>query len=109
MRTYTPDCWVIVEISGSEVEMTYHRVLAGWYGGFAAGDSWKLSSGITKIVESDGAWEVHNESGSIYQCAKSAQRLSGYTQSIYASYASENSEKAALNIVTLDSIRSLYV
>lgn len=108
MSTYTPDVWVIVEIKGSQVETTYHRILAGWYGGFARGDSWKMSSGITRIVEHDTYWEIHNSSGSIYDCHKNNERHSGYTRGIYESYAKDNNDKIGLTQVSLESIREQY-
>lgn len=81
MSTYTPDLWVVVEIDyeGEVVK----KVLASWYGGFANGDSWKLSSGITKIVELDDRYEFLNHSGSVYVCYKTLWGMSGYTGNIY--------------------------
>lgn len=81
---YTPDAWVIVKVP-SEND-THYRILAGWYGGFAGGDSWKLSSGITKIDESELLYSIHNTSGSIYTCYKNCERMSGYMSMIFTSY-----------------------
>lgn len=108
MSQYNPDVWVIVELSGSKVESLYHRVLAGWYGGFAGSDSWKMSSGITRIVDKDTHWEIHNTSGSIYNCYKTVERFSGYTQNVYRSYCDENTEEVSINHVTLESILGKY-
>lgn len=68
----TPDNWVIIQIKGDN---PHYRVLAGWSGGYATGDSWQLNSGITK-VEDDGAyWLFHGSSGSVYRCHKDAYGL----------------------------------
>ena len=108
MSQYNPDVWVIVELSGTKVESRYHRVLAGWYGGFARGDSWKMSSGITRIVDKDTYWEIHNTSGSIYNCHKDVERLSGYTQNVYQSYYDENTDEVSINQVSLESVLDQY-
>lgn len=104
----SPDVWVVVELSGLKVENRYHRILAGWYGGFANGDSWKMSSGITRIVDKDTYWEIHNTSGSIYNCHKDIERFSGYTQNVYNSYQEENCDDISMNQVPFESIRALY-
>ena len=44
MSTYTPDRWQVVLLKNKTESIK--KVFAGWYGGYASGDSWKLSSGI---------------------------------------------------------------
>ena len=46
MSIYRPDEWVMLKIF-SEKWGTIYKVFAGWQGGYATGDSWKLSSGTT--------------------------------------------------------------
>lgn len=83
---YTPDTWVILKFSGSKVpDGIMYKVLAGWYGGFADGDSWKLNSGITEIVTYASHYEVKGYSGSTYICHKGAETMSMYMASIYNS------------------------
>lgn len=89
-RVYTPDVWVVVEFTGTEVPETYRRVLAGWYGGFAGSNSWKMSSGIEETIEHDDHWEFRNTSGSVYRCGKGLERYSMLTQSVFRSYADGN-------------------
>jgi len=86
MSTYTPDCWIIVKIQSIGKE-PYYRILAGWYGGFTTGDSWKLSSGIEKSFDRGDHYEILNASGSTYICYKGGHGLSGYTAGIYSHYA----------------------
>ena len=101
MSEYTPDCWVIVEISGTKVPETYRRVLAGWYGGFINGDSWKMSSGINEMIDRETHWEIPNHSGSTYYCYKTAERFSGLTSTIYTGYAKENSEEFSMTHIPI--------
>jgi hypothetical protein len=84
MTTYAPDRWVIVEIS--DVAMgTTRKVLGSWYGGYAGSNSYRLSSGVSKVVDKGDYWEVHNRSGSIYICGKESNGMSMFTQSFLSS------------------------
>lgn len=74
---YSPDHWAIIKFPEA------YKILAGWTGGFAAADEWRLSSGITHIEDGGNTWIIHNHSGSIYQCAKHSEKMSNYTYSIY--------------------------
>ena len=80
MTEYVPDTWVILKIKSEDSEID--KVLAGWYGGYLNGDSWKLNSGITKIVEHENFYDIHGHSGSVYKCYKAEQYLSSTMQSI---------------------------
>lgn len=102
MSNYTPDVWVILEISGSKVKETYRRVLAGWYGGYAGSDSWKISSGIEDIIDRGTYWEMPQSSGSVYKCYKESERFSNLTHSIYASYSDQNSDEIAIKHVPFE-------
>lgn len=82
MSTYTPDLWVIVEIKNHDSDEAIQKVFASWYGGYAGGDSWKLSSGVTGIIERDTHYEIHNHSGSIYNCGKNSHGMSGYAAGV---------------------------
>lgn len=67
MSAYTPDNWVIIKFN---MEDTFYKVLAGWSGGYATGDSWQLNSGITRVEEDDNYFYFYGASGSCYQCNK---------------------------------------
>lgn len=82
MSDYCPDRWVIVRIT-SKTHETIDKILGSWYGGYAGSDSWRFSSGVTKVVEHDDHYEVHNHSGSIYELAKGAEGMSAYTASVF--------------------------
>ena len=104
-REYIPDVWVIVRISGSEVPETYYRVLAGWYGGFADGDSWRLSSGIENIKETEGGYEASNASGSLYYLSKGCEGFSNLTRSVYGGYQFRKPEEFSVERVTMEELR----
>jgi hypothetical protein len=90
MSTYTPDAWTIIRFTtnGEAID----KVLSGWYGGYLGADAWKISSGITKIEETDEAYLVHNHSGSVYTCYKGVERMSGLMYSMYDSWAKQLTE-----------------
>ena len=84
MSAYVPDVWVAVRFRGAAVPNgEIHKILAGWYGGFAGSDHWKLNSGITGITREDHEFLVEGYSGSIYRCAVGAERTNLLTQGIY--------------------------
>ena len=99
MSEYRPDRWVIVELKYNDSDETHRKVLASWYGGYLGSDSWKLSSGITEIVEHDNHYEIHNHSGSVYNCGKQSQGMSGYTSGIFNSFVRDLEGHGTIRIV----------
>lgn len=81
---YTPDVWVMLEIKTPKY--TLYKVLAGWYGGFAKSDHWKLNSGVTKVEEEDNCYLFHGYSGSVYRCPKGVYRTSSLTAGVLDSF-----------------------
>ena len=96
MNEYYPDNWVLVEFIKDNIAT--RKVLAGWHGGYLNGDEWRLSSGVTKIVETETGYEIHNESGSIYYCNKNTMRLSTVTGSMLENWIAEAEKHKDLNI-----------
>ena len=80
MSIYTPDCWTVLEFRSRYG--IHRKVFAGWYGGYLGSDSWKLSSGITKVTEFPNHYEFLNNSGSLYVCHKNVQRMNSYMSNI---------------------------
>ena len=78
MSQYTPDLWEIVRIKVDD--KTIDKVIGSWYGGYGGSDNWRFSSGITKIVENDSHYDIHNHSGSVYTCYKNRQGMSNFAQ-----------------------------
>ncbi len=83
MNEYTPDAWVLIEVKDPHTGLPFRKILAGWVGGYLNGDSWRLSSDVTKIVHSDNGYAIHNESGSIYHVGIHNERFTNLTASIY--------------------------
>lgn len=94
MGMYSPDKWVVLRITQTDGEVWF-RLFAGWYGGYASGDSWRANSGITKIVDKGELYEVYGESGSCYYCYKTAEGLSGYMDSVLYGYQQSALEQGA--------------
>lgn len=81
MAVYTPDRWVVIDIT-SDTGTKIRKVLGAWYGGFAKGDSWRLNSGVTEVKE-DGDWFIFvGYSGSEYRCHKNCEGTSMMSASI---------------------------
>lgn len=78
MSRHVPDKWVVVYHPEHDV----HTILAGWGGGYLHGDSWRRSTPLQYVVEHDEYYEVHNESGSVYECNKRAYGTTGLTAQV---------------------------
>ena len=81
MSEYTPDNWVVLKIQNNE-EILY-KVLAGWSGGYATGDSWRMNSGITGFEAQTHLYGFYGSSGSVYWCHKDAYRLTMANSGVY--------------------------
>ena len=87
MSTYTPDRWIILELSqGDDV---IRKVFGGWGGSYTYSSSWKLSSGIVSEEEFEDRYEFKNHSGSLYICRKNSYGLSGYMTQVLHSFEDE--------------------
>ena len=84
MSTYTPDRWVILRINTPEYGIV-DKILCSWAGSYLYGSSWKLSSGILTLEESEGKdlWVSKQDSGSIYLLRKTSEEMSGIMSNIY--------------------------
>lgn len=106
MSEYQPDCWVILRFT-SEKFGVVDKILAGWYGGYASGSSWKLNSGISKVVDCGSFYEVVGPSGGVYHLFKASQKLGSPIDYIYNSFIKqlEESESEA-SVEMLDSFEN---
>ena len=79
----TPDSWVIIEVNHEGKQ--FQKILSGWSGGYAYGDSWRMSSPIKrmKINIDEDYFIVDTESGSFYTLYKSRQGLRMSNAGIY--------------------------
>jgi hypothetical protein len=115
---YMPDSWVIVRITTNDGEKI-DKVLAGWYGGFAGSDYFRLNSGITKIERktlfanntnsqsSYDVYEIHGYNGSIYRCLESDERLTCLTGSIFHSLKDNLKDDATVEIIDIKDIKDI--
>lgn len=85
MNTYSPDRWVLVGITSKE-HATIQKILAGWYGGFAVSDSWKLSSGNVTFIDKGDYYESLQESGSTYKVYKASEGFTGLTACMFKNW-----------------------
>lgn len=95
MSTYVPDVWVIVKITVAD-EAPIYKILAGWYGGFAGSNSWKLSSGIASIeVDPDFPEQTHyhQASGSTYITNSCNYGFSSMTSSMFCFWVKDGLER----------------
>lgn len=84
-NSYSPDIWVVLKFSPKDSE-THYKLLGGWYGGYAYGDSWRLNSGIASFKQEGDLYMFGGSSGSVYTVHKDAERFSGYTFSVFNSF-----------------------
>jgi len=108
MSDYNPDKWVMLKIE-SEFGITY-KILASWYGGYANGDSWKLSSGtVSMIPRGDTLYEFPQHSGSTYFGAAGNYGMSFYTETILAGFMEDilKSPDASIVVLKYDEIATL--
>ena len=78
MMNEVPDAWTILKFSGTGIsEGPMYKVLAGWYGGYLGADSWRLNSGISSVDDDGDCYLFHGHSGSVYQCHKTIERMTG--------------------------------
>ena len=103
---HTPDKWVILEIESPDDKV--RKILSSWYGGYAHGDSWRLSSGITEIEDKDDHYLIHNESGSIYQCFKESQGMNNFTASIFEEWLQKIPDNVRMEVVSITHLNQNY-
>jgi hypothetical protein len=93
---YIPDKWLVVKIEGGEFPLTY-KIFACWYGGYLNGDSWKLNSGITKVIKEEGFYLFEGYSGSIYKCHENCYGSNMYGHNVLNNII-EKSKEAGVNV-----------
>ena len=103
MSTYTPDCWELLKITSKE-HGTIYKVIAGWHGGFAGSDYWKISSGIEKVIEHEDHFELPQSSGSTYLCYKNSRRMNMLMMSTYSDFSRKLNESGSAKMELLQEI-----
>lgn len=82
MSVYTPDRWVVLEItdgscSHDNQKYKFYKVFGTWAGGYLYGDSWRMNSGIERITSDSERFYFHGYSGSVYECRKDCEGIAG--------------------------------
>ena len=106
MSQYNPHVWVVLKFTTPS--FTIYKVFGGWYGGYAASNSWKLNSGIVAIRR-DGDWfEFDGNSGSTYRCSVNGYRMSGFMQQEYDYWQNQcKNTNLTIEILSLDEVAKL--
>lgn len=104
MSEYAPDRWVVLEFVTPQE--TIRKVFAGWYGGFAGSDTWRLNSGITQIRKKDNVFEFDGYSGSTYYCDYNSYGMTSYMNQVLQKWVSKagKDNSIEINIIQLDDI-----
>jgi hypothetical protein len=105
MSQYTPDRWVVLEFNHPE-RGVFRKLFAGWYGGWAGSDSWKLNSGITAVRIEDGIYEFDGYSGSTYRCHSSGHGMSGYMAQVLSGWYKQHAD-LEIKVIDLEDIVAL--
>lgn len=90
MSYYNPDRWMIVKIGGED---PHYRVFASWSGGYLSGDSWRMNSGITSMIEEDDHYLFIGSSGSTYACHKDMYGANTYGYSVAKAFSDRHGDK----------------
>lgn len=99
MSVYTPDVWVVLEFTTPQE--TIRKVFAGWYGGFAGSNSWKLNSGISATRRTGDWLEFDGYSGSTYRCHPNNYHMSGLMQGVLSSWLKQAEQRGDVQIKIL--------
>lgn len=104
MSSYTPDCWVMLEITGANAK-PIRKIFAGWRGGYMNSDSWRLNSGIVStLIDDQGHYEFTGHSGSTYFCHANDYGMSHYMEQVLDSWRRKLDIHTEIKEIELESI-----
>jgi len=69
------DNWVIIRLHEKDGTTLGWKVLIGWSGGYADGDSWRMNSGIKSYTEDGDNYIFRGYSDSVYECPKGKETV----------------------------------
>jgi hypothetical protein len=108
MNEYTPDLWEVIRVKVGDNQID--KVIGSWYGGYSRSDSWRFSSGITKIVENDSHYDIHNYSGSVYRCYKDRQGMISFTAREFETIKKQIEQRGgSLEVLDIHTVLPQYV
>lgn len=99
-----PHKYVLVSMNGKLA------ILAGWYGGYTSGSSWRRSTDVVKVEESTDdqiEYIAYTRTGSQYILMKGCYGYTGYTSSVYESMSNNVPEGESLT--AFDEIEALNI
>lgn len=109
MMNEVPDAWTILKFSGDGVVGgPMYKVLAGWYGGYTGSDSWRLNSGISRVEESNECYFFHGHSGSVYQCYKNIERMTGLMSSKFEFWRKNSPPDVSIDLIEVKDLLSEF-
>ena len=77
--------WIMVKVIPTDAtKKPHYRIFATWRGSYLTGDSWKMNSGVTEVVDKGEYYEFYGSSGSVYECHKEMYRTSMYSSGVLA-------------------------
>ena len=88
---YYPDNWVIIKIVTEKYGVVY-KILAGWSGGYATSDSWRMNSGIVRHEFDGEYWRFYGSTGSCYVCHVDSYGLRMSTAGVWGQLQGEHVE-----------------
>ena len=106
MSEYTPDVWVVLEFNTPQLETSTRKVFAGWYGGFAGSNSWKLNSGITVTRKVEDWFEFDGYSGSTYRCHNNNYHMSSLMHGVLSNWLNQYVD-TKIRVLTLDEVAEM--
>jgi hypothetical protein len=69
---YTADNWVVIKFN---TETPHYKLLVGTSGGYTAGSSWRMNSGIISVTQDKTHLYFTGSSGSVYKLSKQSYGL----------------------------------
>lgn len=97
---YFPDAWVVLKINTPST--TIYKVLAGWFGDYLTGDSWRINSGITTVHKEGECFIFGGASGSDYICHQDTYKLTNMTHAILEEFNSSIPSTASIEVMPED-------
>jgi len=71
-----PDRWILLRCKPLG-EDTFMRVFATWSGSYLYGSSWRLNSGVEKVIRAGYFIDFVGASGSVYRCTLNSYGIAG--------------------------------
>jgi hypothetical protein len=103
---YFPDNWVVIRLNGDD---PHYRVLAGWTGGYAKSDSWRMNSGITSVEDKGDTYIFYGSSGSQYICHKDTYGLRMNNAYIWSALQERYGDKVEMMLEDTDWLSMDYI